>query len=352
MVKVLARKRGNVEDFLREGTIIGLDNKMALVGWGKRSWLPSPSNQPSFFFPDFFLQSSEPWFVHEHYTQISLQNLLSLLPTTKIDSAKIPWQTPPRDDFSNALEKLKDHFKKGKLSKAVPYIFATAKHQMTQEQHAHSIRNIIGYALNSQTTIYGFWGDPEGMLGATPELLFKSFSGQKIKTAAIAGTEKNGIGTLLNDPKIHSEHHWVVQGIIESLKPFGRAQIGEPKILKLPKLSHLMTPIEVIPDKEFTFQDLVQALHPTPALGAYPRLQGMEWLKEYDKPLQRKRFGAPFGYSMPQHSACHVGIRNMQWRADEMRIGAGCGVVMESDPEAEWDELMLKMAAIKEILAV
>ena len=100
------------------------------------------------------------------------------------------------------------------------------------------------------------------------------------------------------------------------------------------------------------FEEIVQALHPTPALGAHPREVGRYWLLDYQQHFDRLRFGAPVGYTDPSTriSRCFVAIRNVQWQPNRMLIGAGCGIVANSDPETEWNEILLKLKAVKALL--
>ena len=92
-------------------------------------------------------------------------------------------------------------------------------------------------------------------------------------------------------------------------------------------------------------------MHPTPALGAFPRRPGMEWLKEYQQKIDRRRFGAPVGYAIEDAQAkCYVAIRNVQWTKNQMLLAAGCGIVATSQYDAEWAEIKLKLQAIKEML--
>lgn len=196
------------------------------------------------------------------------------------------------------------------------------------------------------------------MLGGTPELLFNmDHDGEKmtISTMACAATcSKDEVEGFATDSKMLDEHNFVVQGILESLSPFGEVRKEKIQILELPTLCHFLTPMVVETEKNLEFEPLVRSLHPTPALGAYPKKQGMKWLAEYQNKIDRGRYGAPVGYYRPDtgKAACYVAIRNAQWSHDEIKIGAGCGVVPQSALESEWAEIQLKIQSIKDILAL
>jgi menaquinone-specific isochorismate synthase len=101
-----------------------------------------------------------------------------------------------------------------------------------------------------------------------------------------------------------------------------------------------------------TTDQVTQLIHPTPALGAYPRVEGMKWLREFDREMPRERFGAPVGYTRKGESTCYVAIRNVQWKDFQLKLGAGCGIVPASQFESEWNEILLKLKSIKNILAL
>lgn len=229
---------------------------------------------------------------------------------------------------------------------------------MGQDQLRSSLLSLLQYAKSQPVHSYGFWENGHGMLGATPELLFSlgEIKRHTLITMACAGTRglRSQPGSFMDDPKEVHEHQLVVDGIMESLAPFGKVTIGSMRVLHLPKLSHLLTPIEVELKQDADFNAIVKALHPTPALGAFPRKEGLEWLKSYQKQIDRKRYGAPVGYTRgnTNEAGCYVAIRNAQWNPEEIVIGAGCGVVKESLLDREWDEVKLKIQAIKEMLSL
>jgi menaquinone-specific isochorismate synthase len=352
------------DDWLKEwlvcGTLISSWDGRLLLGWGRRSWhhFPSPdSSQPSFYFPDFFLQNRTPWFTQEHTKQMDKESLLAKLSHA---SQRMPeykgWRNYDRQIFDQAFAALQPQFASKEIDKAVPFVFEKASFSMTCSQLSSSLASALEYALKNPAYIYGFWDEQEGILGVTPEVLFNFNNPSRLETMACAGTksdEEDG-GMLLNDPKELHEHRLVVRGIKDALAPFGEVEVGSLRLLKLSRLKHLVTPIVLLMKEQPLFEDLVHALHPTPAVGAFPKKSGMQWLAEYQKKINRGRFGAPVGYRLTEanQSTCYVAIRNVQWSSDEMRIGAGCGLVAQSHKGREWDEINLKLRAIKEMLAL
>lgn len=342
--------------FLDSGAIIATGNNTIAVGSGTRTWLNSPSNSESnsFYFPDFFFNDHKPWFSHQQNNEFSFENLSEFIGTkNSLVKPNILWENTQKPIFESAFSDLKKRFASNELSKAVPYIFETTSQRMTPSILAWILHNLINYAKNNLVHLYGFWDHSHGMIGATPEKLF-SLHPTKIETMACAGTARDQmqLNLLMNNPKERQEHSLVVKGIQEALVHFGKTIQKPLRVLTLPHLSHLVTDIETILEKPADFDFVVRALHPTPALGAYPIKFGEQWLRMYQTQIDRKRFGAPVG-CIRQHqesSHCFVAIRNIQWDSNGIYMGAGCGVVPASNVENEWAEIEAKIKAIKKMM--
>ena len=347
-----------LDQFLHSGTLISAGNKRLIVGYGKRKWHPSPPSieKPVFYFPQYFLNDSMPWFTQEHVEELSLESFDELLSLAKVEKrSPLNWNCPQQELFNQAFDELQNLFSQNILAKAVPYVFEEAHAKLSQEQLIHSLKSLVKYALSFPVFLYGFWENGKGILGATPEMLF-SLDHEKQKhvlnTVALAGTRKKDSSSLLDNPKEMREHQLVIEGITSSLSPIGEVLVRKTEEVHLPHLSHLMTPIHMELDVKPLFSDVVKKLHPTPALGAYPKEAGMQWLRSYQQKINRKRYGAPVGYHQGIKSICYVAIRNMQWDENLIQIGAGCGVIAASQKEQEWEEIKLKLKSIRNILSL
>lgn len=345
-------------EFISCGALFTYKSGQLLIGWGNREWLTEPDHsQPCFYFPDYFLKDAKPWFVHEHCQLINTNEFLHILNEVDVPITSPPdWQNPDKETFDRSFFDIQNMISKDQLKKAVPFIYELAEKRMDETQLVKSLKSILNYALSNPVHLYGFWEAGGGILGATPEVLFQCNADGFLNTMACAGTKnsKDHGATLLSDPKELYEHELVVEGIKESLSPYGKVCVGNIQLLKLSHLTHLVTPLNVQLEAPPVFQDIVKALHPTPAVGAFPKEAGRKWLEEYEVRINRFRFGAPAGYLLPENleSKCYVSIRNVQWQDNTLRISAGCGVVADSRCEREWAEIDLKLKAIKEMLAL
>lgn len=340
-------------EFIKSGTIISKNKKSLLIGWGERQWSQSPLNGegPDFYFPDFFLKIGMPWFCHDSWLEISSEELLEFNPENKTTPVK--WETAQLPFFESKFLELQELIEQKELVKAVPYLFQTSNAKMTDQLLQSTLNSLCKYIGNFPAEIYGLWHGTEGFLGATPEILFNKLKhSNELETVACAGTFNSDIEDAEVCPKLLLEHGIVVEGIKKSLDIFGSVRQKALQQIKFACLTHLITPILVSLDEELDFTKIVRSLHPTPALGAYPRDKGMLWLEEYQMGMPRGRYGAPAGFQLNSHAKCLVGIRNVQWGTKGLLIGAGCGVVSGSTLKLELQEIHLKLQAIKELLGL
>lgn len=341
--------------WLDHGVIFSCGSNELIIGWGLATRHTAPLDDPSIwcYFPDFFLKKKEPWLRFEKYAYIKPAELISLLETLSLEvPVPLTWQAPSKEIFAQGFQELQHLFKSTPLEKAVPYVFSKSSGTPTTAHRKQIVLNILRRVQEAKVYAYGFWEESEGILGATPEYLFRfePERTQLLNTMALAGTAKTNSSspTMLQDKKLLHEHQVVVDDIVERLHYFGLIDVGQLQLLQLPHLTHLYTPINVELRHEAHFPDFVKVLHPTPALGGFPRASALKWLMEYDRLLPRGRFGAPAGFwdRRSDEQVCYVAIRNVIWDANELSIGAGCGVVAESNFDKEWEEILLKTKAI------
>lgn len=348
----------DLDDFLSSGTIMSLPQERLLIAWGKTYFSSSPIEngqsdiQPSFYLSDFFFTSTTPWIHYSKWMEISIVDFKKVFaPVPEMAAAE--WIVDQGERFKEAFDQLMHSLKTDHLKKAVPYLFAKSSTKMTKERLCHSLLRGLGAMEKGAGYLYGCWNNSEGILGITPELLFSHThcSAKKVQTMAVAGTchPEEDIAAFFQDEKQRYEHNLVIQGISQSLQNLGVVNVGATQLLRLPKLIHLMTPIEVNLFDQFQFDDVVKQLHPTPALGAFPKNEGKQWLRHFNQHTPRHYYGAPIGFRDPVKgiSRCFVAIRNVQWNNSGMLIGAGCGVVKQSTFEKEWHEIQIKIKAIR-----
>ncbi|QAU11717.1 isochorismate synthase [Halorubrum sp. BOL3-1] len=204
-----------------------------------------------------------------------------------------------------------------------------------------------------------YWFEPaageSAFFGATPERLV-SLRGRTVETDALAGTTGRGetpaedewlARELLDDGKNVHEHELVAETVRHQLEPFAASiSAGERRVRRLATVQHLHTPITAELDADRHVLDLVEALHPTPAVGGLPPDRALATIRETE-PFDRGWYAAPVGWiDAAGNGAFAVAIRSAVASSRRATLFAGVGIVSDSDPDREWDEVQLKYRPI------
>ncbi len=212
---------------------------------------------------------------------------------------------------------------------------------------------------NSHSYHFCFQINPTtAFIGTSPEQLYYR-QDRLLKTEAIAGTRQRGASAILdrelsedlrNSPKDIHEHQLVVnnlQGILTELCHSVTID-RELTILKLNKVQHLYTKCHGILKSDLTDADILPKLHPTPAVGGFPRTQALQMIQELE-PFERGWYAAPVGWVGYDDTEFAVAIRSGLIDRDRLLLFAGAGIVKGSQAEEEWAEIENKIRHFTEL---
>jgi isochorismate synthase len=195
-------------------------------------------------------------------------------------------------------------------------------------------------------------------LTATPEILLDG-CGNDWRTIALAGTMKlegdqlNGEGeTLTWSTKNIQEQRIVATYITECLEQFtGEFREEGPRTVRAANLVHLRS--------DFTFRlshhnhigDLLQALHPTPAVCGLPKREAFRFIVKNEH-TPRRYYSGFMGPLAQEKTHLYVSLRCMNIEGDICHLYAGGGLLKDSTEEQEWLETEAKMETMKRLLYV
>ncbi|WP_174734907.1 isochorismate synthase [Mesobacillus harenae] len=213
---------------------------------------------------------------------------------------------------------------------------------------------VLSHLLTEQSDsfVFAFESNGDCFIGASPERLVKK-EGEHLFTACLAGSIARGktpkldkaLGeSLLKDQKNIIEHQYVVDMIKEAMSETCDEVIlpEQPKLMKMRDIQHLYTPVLGINRKNSSLLDIVERLHPTPALGGLPKEAAVKKIREVER-LDRGFYAAPIGWLDYRDSGeFAVAIRSGLLQGNEASLFAGCGVVADSDAESEYKETNIK----------
>ncbi len=219
----------------------------------------------------------------------------------------------------------------------------------------HSLANRAG-----RTYLFGVLpADACGFIGASPERLYSRHD-VLVRTEALAGTRPRGatpqedliLGReLLSSDKDLREHGFVLAAVRDALNGLCRKVDLPPAVslLKLPRCQHLLVAAEGMLRTSTEDTDLLEALHPTPAVGGYPTELALDAINQIES-FDRGWYAGPVGWLGRDGAEFAVAIRSGLVSGEELRLYSGAGIVRGSDPLAEWSEINNKLSEFLGVL--
>jgi menaquinone-specific isochorismate synthase len=184
-------------------------------------------------------------------------------------------------------------------------------------------------------------------LGAAPETVATLRKGV-FHATAVAGSIARGdseeesaklAARLLASAKDREEQRIAREDMVARLRPLAE-QIRtdeEPHVLALARIQHLESEIRARVQGR-TVLELLEALHPTPAVCGYPRDEALEFLRG-EEPFDRGWYAGPVGFFDEEgNGAFAPALRSAVAHGRTWRLFAGAGIVAGSRPELEWAE--------------
>ena len=123
----------------------------------------------------------------------------------------------------------------------------------------------------------------------------------------------------------------------------------EVSIVRLRDCQHLVRRFEGILADGKTESDILETLHPSPAVGGCPVKAALEWI-EREEPFDRGWYAGPVGWVGYDSSEFAVGIRSGLIDGNTLSLYAGAGIVPGSDAEREWAEIESKLETFSRML--
>ena len=208
--------------------------------------------------------------------------------------------------------------------------------------------------LNPSPYMYYLNLDECEVVGSSPEILVR-VEGDDITLRPIAGTRKRGQNDeedkrneeeLLNDPKELAEHLMLIdlgRNDVGRVAKIGTVRLTEKMIVE--RYSHVMHIVSNVVGrlaKEYNFIDALKATLPAGTLSGAPKIRAMEIINELE-PSSRGIYGGAIGYiSWNGNIDTAIAIRTAVIKDNLIHVGAGAGIVADSDPESEWKECIQK----------
>jgi menaquinone-specific isochorismate synthase len=257
--------------------------------------------------------------------------------------------TPSKDGWREQVLAATDKIRRGDLRKVV-----LAQSLAVDLDRSVDVPGALGRLSQTYPGCFRFLFEPATggtFFGATPERLV-TLEGKTIQTEALAGSTGRGdtpeedewLAEQLRDSvKDGHEHELVVEAILDQLRPLAAdVRTGSRTVRRLDTVQHLQTPIRADLARDAHVLSLVEALHPTPAVGGLPPDAALETIRDTEA-FDRGWYASPIGWlDADGDGTFAVALRSALATGRTATLFAGAGIVADSDPDEEYDELLLK----------
>ena len=196
------------------------------------------------------------------------------------------------------------------------------------------------------------------IIGASPELLVR-VEENEVTIHPIAGTRGRGIGPeederlaedLRTDPKELAEHVMLLdlgRNDVGRVSQPGTVRVTE--CMEVERYSHVMHLVSNVVGQlraDVSPYDALRAGFPAGTVSGAPKIRAMEIISELEGEQRGVYSGAVGYFSHSGNLDTAIALRTMVMKNGVAYIQAGCGIVADSNPAAEYEESMNKARAI------
>lgn len=253
-----------------------------------------------------------------------------------------------RDEYEMAVRKCLDYIRAGD-------VFQINLSQRFTAPLLQSPGMIYERLLHAAPARYGAFLEYEdfSLLCNSPELFLHVSPDRRIITRPIKGTRPRSPGMekeLLDSPKDQAELNMIVdleRNDLGRVCEIGSVRVAEPRRIEShPTVLHGVATIEGRLRDDVSFVDLLRATFPGGSITGAPKIRAMQIIEELE-PVRRGAYCGAIGRLSPDGSMqFNVAIRTMTAKDGLIHIPVGGGIVADSEPAAEYEETLVKAAAM------
>lgn len=218
--------------------------------------------------------------------------------------------------------------------------------------------------INPSPFMYYLKFDKTKIIGASPELLFSLRDGE-MTTRPLAGTIKRGRSekedqqlarTLLNDPKERAEHNMLIdmhRNDIGKVAQFGTVKVRD--LMTVKRFSHVQhissEVVGIISPKENMFSALASNF-PMGTICGTPKLETIKIIDSNEKNARGPYGGGVGQFGFNGDCTFALTLRSLFISGKYAYSQTSGGIVCDSNPAKEYDEIERKSAAMKKALGL
>ncbi len=263
-----------------------------------------------------------------------------------------------QSDFSSSVANAKDYIYSGDIYQTVLSRELSGKFEGDQLRAYGKLRKI-----NPSPYMYHLEFGARRVIGSSPEELVSVTDGE-ISTYPIAGTrplgntpqEREKLRTdMITDDKERAEHNMLVdlaRNDVGRVAKYGTVAV--PEYMKVKKFSHVQHIVSKVTGKlsvDKTPLDAFAALFPAGTVSGAPKVRAMELIDEFEVTPRGPYAGAVGYISFTGDLDSCITIRSLFTKGNQISLRAGAGIVADSDPKKEWEEINHKLGALRDAVS-
>ena len=255
---------------------------------------------------------------------------------------------PSRHDYERSVVKAKEHIRAGDAFQIVLSQRAERPTSATALELYRSLRRV-----NPSPYLFLLELDGLALVGSSPETLVK-LEGRRASLNPIAGTTAPGAGDaerLLSSEKDRAEHVMLVDlGRNDLSRVCVPGTVHVERFLEPERFSHVTHLVSEVAGElqdGLSSFDLLRACFPAGTVSGAPKVRAMQIISELEG-HRRGPYAGAVGYALPDGTldTC-IAIRTIVLHDGMALLRAGAGIVADSDPPAEHEECLRKLAALE-----
>ncbi|HWE74478.1 MAG TPA: anthranilate synthase component I [Stellaceae bacterium] len=258
-----------------------------------------------------------------------------------------------REQCLAMVETAKEYIRAGEIFQVVPSMRFTVPFTL----HPFALYRALRRLNPSPFLFYLNYGDFT-VVGSSPEIMVR-LRDSKVEIRPLAGTRRRGKNPeedrqleeeLLADPKERAEHLMLLdlaRNDVGRVAKIGSVHVADQFVIeRYSHVMHICSHVEGTIDPKYDAIDALLAGFPAGTLSGAPKVRAMEIIDELE-PERRNLYGGAIGYFSGDGSmdTCIV-LRTAVVKDGKMIVQAGCGVVADSNPAAEHQEIHDKARAL------
>jgi anthranilate synthase component I len=275
------------------------------------------------------------------------------------EAAEAVQELPPpaanmtRERCMEMVETAKEYIRAGEIFQVVPSMRFSLPFRLPPFALYRALRR-----LNPSPFLFFLDFGAFAAVGSSPEILVRLRDGT-VAIRPLAGTRRRGAtfaedqrlaAELLADPKERAEHLMLLdlaRNDVGRVAAIGTVKVTEHMAIeRYSHVMHIVSHVEGKLDGRYDAMDALTAGFPAGTLSGAPKVRAMEIIDELE-PERRNLYGGAIGYFAGDGSldTCIV-LRTAIVKDGRMIVQAGCGVVADSDPASEYQEILDKARAL------